>query len=298
MSELIPAEFEVLDERFSAIAGDDYLERLWTGGRWTEGPAYVPAGRYVLFSDIPNDRVMRWDETTGEVGVFEHGAGYANGRTVDREGRVITCLQGERSVVRTEHDGSTTVLADSWRGGRLNSPNDVVVSSDGAVWFTDPPYGILSDYQGHKAEQEQDGWYVYRIAPDGGLSVVADDFLRPNGLAFSPDESLLYINDSRRKHVRVFGVDGGRLTGGEVFADVERGNPDGVRVDTDGRVWVAAAEGLLVHDPDGTLIGKLRMPEPATSNLCFGGRQRNILFITSTAALYSIRLTVNGCKTI
>lgn len=296
MPDLIPAVFEQFDERFAVVRGDDYIERLWKGGRWTEGPAYVPAGRYLLFSDIPNDRVMRWDETSGETSVFDHSPGYANGRTIDREGRVVTCLQGERKVVRTEHDGSTTVLAESWEGKRLNSPNDVVVSSDGAVWFTDPPYGIIGDYEGHKAEQEIDGCHVYRLA-DGVLEAVATDFIRPNGLAFSADERLLYIADSRLRHVRVFTVDGGRLSGGEVFAEITAGTPDGIRVDTDGRVWVAAAEGVHVHDPDGTLIGKVKVPEEHCSNLVFGGRKRNRLFITASAGVYSIKLALNGVKT-
>ena len=296
MPELIPVAYESLDERFD-IMGDDYLERLWQGGRWTEGPAYFPAGKYLLFSDIPNDRVMRYDETDGSVSVYSQGLGaFTNGRTVDRQGRVVTCEQGTRRVTRVEADGSTTVLAERWNGARFNSPNDVVVSNDDAVWFTDPPYGIASDYQGFKGEEEIGGWHVYRIDPlSGEVAAVATDFIRPNGLAFSPDESLLYIADSRRKHIRVFNVDGAKLTGGDVFADiVDAGNPDGVRVDSDGRVWVATHEGLHVFHTDGTLIGKFRVPEPATSNLTFGGPQRNLVYITAGAGLYVFRVTVNG----
>ncbi|MEV0648833.1 SMP-30/gluconolactonase/LRE family protein [Phytomonospora sp. NPDC050363] len=295
MPDLIPVVYEQLDERFTAVRGDDYLERLWTGGRWTEGPAYVASGKYLLFSDIPNDRVMRWDETDGSVSVFATGAGYTNGRTIDRQGRVVTCEQGARRVTRVEHDGSTTILADRWNGKRLNSPNDAVVAADGAVWFTDPPYGITSDYEGERAEQEIDGCHVYRIDPGSGdVEAVATDFERPNGLAFSVDESLLYIADTRRRHIRVFDVDGARLSGGREFAAITVGNPDGVRVDTDGRVWVAAGDGLHVHDPDGTLIGKIAIPEAAVSNLVFGGRKRNRLFITASAAVYSLQVTVNG----
>lgn len=293
MSDAVPAVYERLDERFAAVGGDSRLERLWTGARWTEGPLYVPAGRYLLFSDIPDDRVLRWDETDGSVSVFESPAGYANGRTIDRQGRVVACQHGQRRVVRTEHDGSTTVLADRWDGRRLNSPNDVVVSTDGAVWFTDPPYGIASDYEGHRAEPEIDGCHVYRIDPGSGEVVaVATDLERPNGLAFSVDGGRLYVADTQRRHLRVFDVHGDRLTGGDVFADLD-GGPDGVRVDTAGRVWVAAGDAVHVLDPDGTLLGRLRLPEEV-SNLAFGGPKRNRLFLTATTSVYSILLTVTG----
>ncbi|SKC72710.1 SMP-30/gluconolactonase/LRE family protein [Krasilnikoviella flava] len=293
MTDAVPAVYERLDERFGAVRGDSRLERLWTGGRWTEGPLYVPAGRYLLFSDIPNDRVLRWDETDGSVSVFDAPAGYANGRTIDRQGRVVTCQQGPRRMVRTEHDGSTTVLADRWDGRRLNSPNDVVVSPDGAVWFTDPPYGITSDYEGERAEPEIDGCHVYRVDPGTGVvAAVATDLERPNGLAFSVDGRRLYIADTQRRHLRAFGVDGGRLVGGEVFAELD-GGPDGVRVDTAGRVWVAAGEALHVLDPDGTLLGRLHLPEEV-SNLAFGGPKRNRLFVTASTSVYSILLAVNG----
>ena len=293
MTETVPAVYERLDERFAAVRGDGRLERLWTGGRWTEGPLYVPAGRYLLFSDIPNDRVLRWDEADGSVSVLESPARYPNGRTIDRQGRVVTCRQGARRVERTEHDGSTTVLADRWGGRRLNSPNDVVVSADGAVWFTDPPYGITTDYEGERAEPEIDGCHVYRVDPvTGDVTAVATDFERPNGLALSVDGTLLYVADTHRRHLRVFSVDGGRLAGGQVFAELD-GGPDGVRVDTAGRVWVAAGEALHVLDPDGTLLGRLQLPEEV-SNLAFGGRKRNRLFVTASTSVYSILLTVNG----
>ena len=207
MRDSIKAQFEVLDERFRSYGGDGWLERLHTGCRWTEGPAYFPAGRYLLFSDIPNDRILRWDETTGAVGVFRRPAGYANGHTIDRQGRLVSCEQGDRRITRTEHDGSVTVLADSWDGKRLNSPNDIVERADGSLWFTDPSYGIDSDYEGHRADSEIGACHVYRLDPaTGALQVIADDFERPNGLAFSADERQLYISDSRRKHIRVFGV--------------------------------------------------------------------------------------------
>lgn len=288
-----PVAFERHDERFD-IAGDDYLECLFSDGRWTEGPVYIPSGRYLLFSDIPNDRLMRWDETDGSVSVFRSPAGYTNGHTLDRQGRLVSCEQGERRVTRTELDGSVTVLADRWRGKRFNSPNDVVVSGDGAVWFTDPPYGILSDYEGHRAEPEIEGCHVYRVDPGSGeVERVADDFARPNGLAFSPDERTLYVDDTARGHIRAFSVDGGSLGGGGEFAKVPAGNPDGLRVDVRGRVWAAAAD-VFCFDPDGTHLGTLPIPQPAVSNLVFGGPKRNRLFVTATNSVYSILLNTNG----
>ncbi|WP_084464762.1 SMP-30/gluconolactonase/LRE family protein [Microtetraspora fusca] len=254
---------------------------------------YFPAGRYLIWSDIPNDRLLRWDETTGAVGVFRTPSGNANGNTIDLEGRLITCEQGARRVTRTEHDGTVTVLADRYRGKRLNSPNDVVVRSDGTIWFTDPRYGITGYYEGSPAESEIGGDHVYRLDPASGeLSIVADDFVRPNGLAFSPDESLLYIVDTRKRQLRVFEVTAeGTLAGGKVFAEAWF---DGIRLDCYGRVWAAAMEGLHCYDPDGTLIARLRLPESA-SNLTFGGPKRNNLFITGSGGdLYSIRVTFAG----
>ena len=296
MTESIPAEFRMFDERFRYCDGDFVLERLHTGARKTEGPAYFPAGRYLVWSDIPNDRLLRWDETTGAVGVFRQPSDYANGSILDNEGRMVTCHHGTRQVTRTEHDGSITLLADRYDGKRLNSPNDVVVHSDGSVWFTDPAYGIDSDYEGHHAESEIGACYVFRLdAVSGELAVVADDMERPNGLAFSLDERQLYIVDSRRNHMRVFDVsDHHRLTGGRIFAECGPGGGyDGIRFDDSGRIWAAEADGVHCFDPDGTLLGKLRLPE-RVSNLTFGGLQRNRLFITATTSLYSIRLSVTG----
>ncbi|MEU4833905.1 SMP-30/gluconolactonase/LRE family protein [Streptosporangium sp. NPDC023615] len=296
--DLIPLEFEAFDRRIAGVSGDRNVERLHRGTRWAEGPVYVPAGRYLVWSDIPNDRMLRWDEMTGRVGPFRRPAGYVNGNTLDREGRLVSCEHGARRVTRTEHDGSLTVLADRWRGKRLNSPNDVVVRSDGSVWFTDPPYGILSDYEGHRAEQEIDGCHVYRVDPrTGEVSVVADDFARPNGLAFSLDERLLYVADTERRHVRVFEVtDGGALTGGEVFAEHEgEGSYDGMRLDETGRVWAAVGPAIHAYHPDGTLLGRLLLPESA-SNLVFGGPKHNRVFITATTSLYSIMLSVRGAE--
>jgi gluconolactonase len=295
----IPTELEVLDDRFRGCRGDAQVERFEFGCRWAEGPVYVPAGRYLLASDIPNDRILRWDEITGAIGVFREPSGYANGNTLDANGRLVTCEHGTRRVTRTEYDGAVTVLADRFEGKRFNSPNDVVVRSDGSIWFTDPAYGIDSDYEGHRAESEIGGCHVYRIDPaTAACTIVADDFDRPNGLAFSPDETMLYIADSRLSHIRVFEVnDHGRPTGGRLFAEGGDDSFDGVRFDDTGRLWTASGRGVRCYDPDGTLVGRLRLPE-AASNLVFGGPKRNRLFITATTSVYSIMLTVNGARPI
>ncbi|MGS2618436.1 SMP-30/gluconolactonase/LRE family protein [Micromonospora sp. LZ34] len=289
--------FEVLDERFARVNGDEWVQCLWTGGRWLEGPAWFPAGRYLLFSDIPNDRVLRWDETTGAVGVFRQPAGYANGHTVDRRGRLVSCEQGRRRVTRTEPDGSDTVLADRWRGKLLNSPNDVVEHSDGSIWFTDPSYGIDSDYEGNRAESEIGGNHVYRVDPHSAeVRVVADDFEQPNGLAFSADEATLYVVDTRRRHIRRFDVhDDGTLAGGDVFATCDAGSFDGVRLDEAGRVWIAAHDGLHCFHPDGTLLGKLHLPE-VVANFTFAGPKRNHLYICASSSLLTLRVNVNGVR--
>ena len=293
--ETIAAHFEVLDDRFAGCRGDSRIERLYDGCRWAEGPVYVPAGRYVVWSDIPNDRMLRWDEMTGNVGEFRQPAGHSNGNTLDREGRLVTCEHGNRRVSRTEHDGSISVLAEHFDGKRLNSPNDVIVRSDGSIWFTDPAYGIDSDYEGHRAASEIGACNVYRIDPaTSHVAVVADDFDRPNGLAFSLDESQIYIADTRHNHIRVFDVNGaGPLGAGEVFAECTAGHFDGFRLDDTGRLWAGVGDGVHCFDPDGTLIGKLHLPEDA-ANLTFGGLARNRLFITATTSLYSIRINVNG----
>lgn len=295
MPDVIRAEFELLDERFRGCDGDGWVQRLHTGSRWVEGPTWFPAGRYLVFSDIPNDRILRWDETTGAVGVFREPAGYANGHTRDAEGRLVSCEQGNRRITRTEHDGGVTVLADRYDGRRFNSPNDVVVHRDGSIWFTDPDYGIRSDYEGHHADSEIGGCHVYRIDPaDASVRVVADDFDRPNGLAFSPDRTRLYVADTPRRHIRRFAVaEDGRLSGGEVFCTCDAGVFDGIRFDTGGRLWAAAGDGVHCFADDGTLIGKLRLPE-VVSNLTFGGPKRNHLYITATSSVYALRLKVNG----
>lgn len=296
--------FEILDERFrTLILLNAWVERLHTGMLWAEGPVWFAEGRFLLWSDIPNDRILQWAEGLG-VRTWRQPANHSNGHTRDREGRLVSCEHGARRVSRTEPDGSVTVLADRYQGRRLNSPNDVVVASDGAVWFTDPPYGILSDYEGHRAESEIGACHVYRLDPStGALDVVADDFDKPNGIAFSPDERTLYVADTGAshaidgpRHIRAFDVvDGRRLRHGRVFATCGAGLFDGFRLDTDGRVWTSAGDGVHCYAPDGTLLGKVRIPE-VVSNVCFGGNRRNRLFITATTSLYAVYLGVTGAQ--
>jgi gluconolactonase len=299
----LTSSFQVVDERFRKLALPYiHVERLYTGCRWAEGPAWFAAGRYLVWSDIPNDRMMRWDETDGSVSVFRQPALNSNGHTVDREGRLVSCEHRARSVSRTEHDGTRTVVASHFEGKRFNSPNDVVVKSDGSVWFTDPSYGIDSDYEGDAAASELGAQRVYRVdAASGAIGVVASDFVQPNGLAFSPDESLLYIVDTGATHVadgphhvRRFRVAAdGRLSGGEVFATCPVGLYDGLRVDVHGNLWLSAGDGVHCHAPDGTLLGKVHVPE-AVANLCFGGAKRNRMFICGTTSLYAVYLNTRG----
>jgi gluconolactonase len=301
--ELEQSGFESLHDEFSAcFVGHARVERLWSGARWSEGPAWFAAGRYLLWSDIPNNRMLRWDETNGEVSAFRSPSNNSNGNTVDPQGRLVTCEHLTRRVTRTEHDGSVTVLAESFDGKRFNSPNDVVVRSDGSVWFTDPTYGIMSDYEGHRAEPELP-CQVYRLDANGSLAVVADDFVKPNGLAFSPDESLLYVSDTGvthavggPKHIRVFDVaaDGQSLSNSRVFAECTMGLFDGFRVDTEGRLWSSAEDGVHCYNASGLLIGKVRIPE-MVANVTFGGARKNRLFICGTTSLYSVYVTANGC---
>ena len=300
----LTSDFEVLDPRFRTLVFPNvHVETLYTGCRWAEGPAWFAAGRYLVWSDIPNDRMLRWDETDGSVSVFRQPAMNSNGHTVDTQGRLVSCEHRARCVSRTEHNGTRTVLAAHFQGKRFNSPNDVVVKSDGSVWFTDPSYGIDSDYEGDAASSEIDAQRVYRITPAGdAITVVATDFVQPNGLAFSPDESLLYIVDTGATHqaegphhVRRFSVDAkGTLAGGAVFAVCPVGLYDGLRVDVNGNLWLSAGDGVHCHAPDGTLLGKVLIPE-TVANVCFGGAKRNRLFICGTTSLYSVYLNTRGC---
>jgi gluconolactonase len=301
----LTSSFTVLDARFRKLALPYiHVEKLYTGCRWAEGPAWFAAGRYLVWSDIPNDRILRWDETDGSVSVFRQPALNSNGHSVDLQGRLVSCEHRGRCVSRTEHDGSRTVLASHVEGKRFNSPNDVVVKSDGSVWFSDPSYGIDSDYEGDAAASEIGAQRVYRIDPaSGAVSVVASDFVQPNGLAFSPDESLLYIVDTGATHrpdgphhVRRFSVGANAaLAGGEVFATCPVGLYDGLRTDVHGNVWLSAGDGVHCHAPDGTLLGKVLVPE-AVANLCFGGAKRNRMFICGTTSLYSVYLNTRGAR--
>ncbi len=297
--------YEIIDPRFNAcIIGHARVERLWTGARWSEGPAWFAAGRSLVWSDIPNNRMLRFDEAGGTVSVFRSPASNSNGNTVDFAGRLVSCEHGGRRVTRTEYDGSITVIADRYNGKRFNSPNDLVVKSDGSIWFTDPDYGIGSDYEGDQSSSEIGACNVYRVDPDGTLSVVASDFERPNGIAFSPDERYLYIADtgiSHRpdgpKHIRRLAVnpDGKSLGKSAVFAVCTSGLFDGFRLDRNGRIWTSAGDGVHCYLPDGTLIGKIRIPE-IVANVTFGGPKLNRLFICGTTSLYSIFLAINGCR--
>jgi len=300
---IVGTGFEAIKPEFNdCIVGHARVERLWTGARWTEGPVWFAAGRYLMWSDIPNNRIMRFDETDGSVSVFRDPSNNSNGHTVDRRGRLVSCEHLTRRVTRTEHDGSITVIADFYDGKRLNSPNDVVVKSDGTVWFTDPSYGILMDYEGERAQSEIGACHVYCANPEtGAVKLVADDYTKPNGLAFSPDESLLYVSDTGITHTpggpahirrhRV-GADN-TLSGGEVLAGCSEGLFDGFRIDRAGRIWSSAADGVHCLTPGGELIGKVMIPE-MVSNVCFGGPKLNRLFICGTTSLYSVYLNVNG----
>lgn len=298
------SDFEIVDALFgSFVLGNAPLEHLHTGMRWAEGPVYVADARHLLFSDVPNDRILRVPDEGG-ISVFRQPSNHANGNTRDTRGRLITCEHGSRSVTRTELDGTVTVLADQLDDRRLNSPNDVVVKSDGSVWFTDPPYGILSDYEGDRAPSELDGCYVFRLDPeDGRLEVVADDMVKPNGLAFSTDETVLYVADSGATHdpdgphhLRAYEVrDGRTLTRPRVVADISPGVPDGLTVDSEDYIWCSAGDGVHCLSPDGALLGRIRVPE-TTSNCTFGGPKRNRLFIAATTSLYAIYLNRTGAE--
>ncbi len=299
----MPDFAEVLDDRFHRLLhGSARIDQLWTGGRWCEGPVYVPAGRYLVWSDIPNDRLMRWDETDGSVSVYERPCRNQNGHTLDAQGRIVACEHRGRCVSRIEPDGSRTVLADRFEGSRLNSPNDVVVKSDGSIWFTDPTYGIDSDYEGDRTESEIGASNVYRIDPETRtVTLVIDDLVKPNGIAFSPDESLLYVSDTGRSHrpdceptIRAYPVAVDHVHDGHDFATCDSGVFDGFRVDTMGNVWSSAGDGVHVFAPDGTLLGKILIPE-AVANVEFGGPKRNRLFICATTSLYALYVNARGC---
>ena len=293
--------FEAIDPVFGTyVLGNAPVKQIATGFDWVEGPVWFGDAGCLLFSDIPNNRILRWTPGAG-ITTFRQPSNYANGHTRDRQGRLVSCEHGARRVTRTELDGAVTVIADSYQGKRLNSPNDVVVTSDGAIWFSDPHYGIMTDYEGFRAAEELP-CNVYRVDPSGSIAAVLTDFACPNGLAFSPDERRLYVADTGRmhsadpQHIRAFDVDDDwRLSGGAVFHKIEPGCADGIRVDSDGNLWSSAADGVHCLAPDGHLMGKILVPE-TVSNICFGGRAKHQLYITATTSLYTVTLNRNGTQ--
>jgi gluconolactonase len=297
------------DRRFASFFRTGaILEQIATGFDWAEGPVWLDDIQELRFSDIPNNRMMSWSQDKG-LRVFRQPSQRSNGNTLDRTGAMISCEHGGRCISQTGKDGSYKVLATHWNGKRLNSPNDVVVKRDGSVWFTDPPYGIISDHEGIRAESEIGSNNVYRIDPETWqVDVVADDFDRPNGLAFSPDESVLYIADSGRArghgfgfddarphHVRALDViDGRKLGKSRVVAEIDM-VPDGLRVDTEGLLWISAEDGVHCYTPSGARLGRILVPE-VVANLTFGGSQRSRLFISATSSIYALETTRQGAQ--
>jgi gluconolactonase len=294
------SDYEIIDPVFGHyVMGNAPLVQLATGFTWVEGPVWFGDAGCLLFSDIPSNRILRWTPGVG-ITTYREPSNYSNGHTRDGQGRLVSCEHGLRRVTRTEHDGRITVIADGFDGKPLNSPNDVVVKSDGSIWFSDPHYGIMTNFEGFKAEQELP-CRVYRVdAVTGAIAVVVDDMNCPNGLAFSPDERVLYVADTGRmfsgdvQEIRAYDV-GDRLTRSRFFHKVDAGCADGIRVDTDGNLWSSAADGVHCIAPDGHLMGKIRVPE-VVSNLCFGGRAKHELYVTATTSVYRITLNRSGVQ--
>lgn len=306
------ASVQILDPSFGKYRlYSSTVEQIGTGMRWAEGPVYFPAGRYLLVSDIPNNRIMKYDETNGAFSVFRDNANYANGNTRDRQGRLVTCEHSvTRRVTRTEHNGKITVLADSYEGKRLNAPNDIVVKSDDSIWFTDPLFGINGEWEGSRAKTEQASTNVYRIGTDGKVKAMISDLVNPNGLAFSPDEKKLYVVEWKGTPSRsIWGYDvaaDGSLSNKTKVIDANGpGSLDGFRVDTDGNLWCgwgssgapgvnpADLDGVMVFNPQGKAIGHIRLPERC-ANLSFGGPKNNRLFMASSHSLYALYVEAHG----
>jgi gluconolactonase len=302
-------EYVFGDARFRGlVARNQRVQKLFTGCAWAEGPVYFRDGDFLLWSDIPNNRILRFvpglSGLEGTVSVYRQPSNYTNGHTRDREGRLVSCEHGGRRVTRTELDGKITIIADRYEGKRLNSPNDVIVKSDGTIWFTDPPYGHRSDLEGYIGVSELERNYVFRFDPrDASLAIVADDFTNPNGICFSPDERLLYIADTGRsfdpagpQHIRAFDVsEDNSLANGRVFASPDVGASDGFRCDIEGNVWTSAGDGVHVFAPSGELLGKILVPE-VVANVTFGGAKRNRLYICGTTSLYAVYVHANGAQ--
>jgi gluconolactonase len=296
----------VLDPRFDKLRDKNAaIERVYTGTRWAEGPAWNSGGRYLVFSDIPNNRQIRWLEEDGHISNFRYPSNYANGSTFDYEGRLLSCEHDTRRVVRFEHNGSITVLADNWQGKKLNAPNDIVVHPDGGIWFSDPGYGIMAAYEGHRDKLEIKE-AVYRIDKAGKMEMVTDEAEKPNGLCFSPDYKKLYLCDTGTpQNVVAFDVQEGRtLRNRKLFTDMVlpgkgHGMADGIRADAEGNIWAGSGwvgegyDGVQVFAPDGTRIGMILLPE-ACANLCFGGSKRNRLFMAASQSLYSVYVETTG----
>jgi gluconolactonase len=297
------AAVELLDPRMEKIAiPGSVVRRLGGDATWSEGPVYLPKERAVIWSDIPGNRILRWSEDDGAITEWRSPSDFTNGHTLDHEGRIIHCSHGARAVLRTEHDGTVTTLVSHYRHARLNSPNDVVVASDGSIWFTDPPYGIRSDHEGYKADPEIPGCYVYRFEPETErLDAIVTDMIYPNGLAFSRDEKILYVTDTSEvpfgdlgfHHLRAYDIENtdGKYaaTNGRLFAEIRPGLPDGFRLDTAGNLYISSLDAIQVYAPDGTRIGRIPVPE-RVANCCWGGPDRRTLFITASSSLYAIDL--------
>ncbi len=294
----------VLDPRFAKLKDNNAaIERLHTGARWAEGPAWNGAGRYLVWSDIPNNRQLRWLEEDGHTSTFRSPSNYSNGNTFDFEGRQLSCEHAGRRVVRYEHNGSLTVIAERYNGKRLNSPNDIVVHPDGGIWFTDPPYGILGNYEGFQAKPELKE-AVYRVDPKSGqVDLATDELDRPNGLCFSPDYKKLYVVDTGTpRDIQVFDLADNKLRNKKLFTDMKwnglSGNADGIRADVDGNIWAGASggagyDGVHVFSPEGQRIGVILLPE-VCANICFGGARRNRLFMAASQSLYSVYVGTQG----
>ena len=293
--------FEIIDPRFKDfILEGSKVTHHWQGAEWSEGAVYLPKTQVVVWSDIPNNRMLQFDPRTNETTIFREPSNFTNGNCTDNEGRLITATHLTHCLSRTEHDGQVTLLVDRYQRNRLNSPNDVVVKSDDSIWFTDPPYGILSDREGETRESEQSGNHVYRFCPDSAeLTIVVDTLDRPNGLAFSPDESELYISDTgspSRMYAFDVNSDGSTLTNKRDFIKVSPGVSDGFRCDTEGNIWTSAADGIQCFSSKGELLGKVRVPETRCANCCFGGPEGDILYIAGDTSLYSVKLAAKGAQ--